>query len=95
MINNAIWPHTLSELRENESSDQHEETQSTSLDPIAEERRLVDLTGTEGPATIEILTIEITEIPIAYDGTTTLSEAETVQAEGQADEESQKAEGED
>lgn len=103
MINNAIWPHTLSELRENQSSDSHEEAQSTPLDTIEEERRFVDLPSTEGEATIEILTIEITEIPIVDDGTATSPEAETEQTEDQteqtedqkADEEDQKAEGEE
>lgn len=94
MINNAIWPHTISELRENQSSaGNHEEVQSTPLDTIEEERRFVELPSTEGEATIEILTIEITEIPIVDDGTATSPDAETEQTEDQkSDEEDQKSE---
>lgn len=89
VINNAIWPLTLSELREQSAGALEEVAQATSLDTIQEEKRFVDLPSSEGAATIEILTIEITEIPIIDDdGVTTSSDAEAEQTE------SQKADGE-
>ncbi len=65
VISNAIWPSTLTESHE--KPDKPSEEMHTPLDSIAEERRFVGVPSDDGTTIIEILTLEIAEIPIADD----------------------------
>lgn len=66
---NAQWPFMASETGEKPPRSTEEVARATPLDTITEEKRLVTIPSSEemGATTVEILTIEIAEIPIEDD----------------------------
>ncbi|XP_065213172.1 uncharacterized protein LOC135840506 isoform X2 [Planococcus citri] len=66
---NAQWPFMVSETGEKPPRTTEEVARATPLDTITEEKRLVTIPSSEeiGATAVEILTIEIAEIPIEDD----------------------------
>lgn len=84
MIQNAQWPNISHESKQ-KSSDESK-VNGTPLDPIEEEKRVI-IPNTDEPAVIEILTIEITEIPIVDEAVFNLQNNKNSEEDGKAEDE--------